>query len=163
MTRSPLTSYNGQASVLSSLVIPRNIYKASRPLTWCFLTWTELRKCNREYYSCARDYIIHCEQSNVTSLQGSPFKHRSSLARIRKNLMWQTWQQDFKELTFRWLGQFVLKLHLVLNLFSFKWLSHLVLWRWKTQLRNHCVAVTTGSFILLSTEGKKDSPEQNVP
>ena len=63
-----------------------------------------------------------------------------------------------KNFAFRWLGQFVLKLHVVLNLFSFKWVSHLVLWRWKTQLRNHCVAVSTGSFILLSVEGKKRLP-----
>lgn len=60
-----------------------------------------------------------------------------------------------KNFTFRRLGQFVLKLHMVLNLFPFNWLSHLVLWRWKTQLRNHCVAVTTGLFILLSMEGEK--------
>ena len=64
--------------------------------------------------------------------------------------------------TFRWLGQFVLKPHMVLNLFSFKWLSHLLLWRWKTQLRNHCVGVTTGSFIQLSMEGEKKTPQNKM-
>ena len=68
-----------------------------------------------------------------------------------------------KNSAFPWPGQFVLKLHMVLNLFSFKWLSHLVLWRWQTQLRDHSVAVRTRSFMLLSVVGRKDSPEQNVP
>lgn len=70
-TRPPPASYNGPAFALPHLVIPTDRQKASGRFTGCFLTEAELRKCNCEYSSYVRDYIIHCEQSNVTSLQGS--------------------------------------------------------------------------------------------
>ena len=163
MIRPPLTSWNGPASILSHQVIPRNISKASWPFTWCFVCWTELRKCSCGYYSPVRGSVIHCEQSNVTSLQGSPLLNTLLCLELDRTWCGRSSSRVSKNSAFPWPGQFVLKLHMVLNLFSFKWLSHLVLWRWQTQLRDHSVAVRTRSFMLLSVVGRKDSPEQNVP